>query len=726
MKRHSLILGCFAVFFPLVILAAYRDKSPTADEAYHLFAGYTYVKWGDFRVYPEHPPLAKILAGLPLLALDIKDPRLAPQWDQQQYRYLMFRMVFRDNDPDKLFFYARLPLILVGVLLGIFIYLWAGELYGPPGAIGALALYALDPNILAHSPIGQTDISFSAFFFIASYFLFRCLRRLTWRDLSGAALFCGLATVTKYSFVAIFTIWLAVILVRVFTRTPQSSEILLKGDIATRRGKALLLGVLLGAVLLVTYVSIWAVYRFRWDAAVAGAVHLPLVEVLPKKPLMRAVAEWIAGSHLFPEAAFFGVLDVAKHFERISYLFGEISPDGFWLYFPVAFAVKTPVPTLILFVVAIYLGIRRRLTATEGFLAFFAAAYFAFAVASRFNIGIRHILPAYPFLYVLLGGVVSVLWKSRSRAARAFVIFLGVWLVAGTAYIHPHYLAYFNELAGGPSNGYKILVDSNLDWGQDLKGLKQYVEKNRMEPVYLSYFGNADPCYYRLRFVELPRYFLPPYTCPEEPRAPPGFIAISATDLVSTYLRYLETYKWLMHKQPVARIGYSIFVYDIRGDTLAHKYLGFIYLREAKIDEAVREFAFAGERMTEKQLAEFDFGTKPEVYGGLGVAFFEKGMLEAAAISFRRAIALNLADSDMYNNLGIVYLRQGKVEEAIGVFKLALKADPENYETYNQLGKAYSKVGHGNDAIAAYREVLRLDPDHREAAEALQRLAPKK
>ncbi len=198
-------------------------------------------------------------------------------------------------------------------------------------------------------------------------------------------------------------------------------------------------------------------------------------------------------------------------------------------------------------------------------------------------------------------------------------------------------------------------------------------------------------------------------------------MAISVTDLVSTYLRYLETYKWLMRYQPVARIGYSIFVYDIRGDPVAHQYLALIYLREARVGEALREFAFAGEPKTEAQLAEFDFGAKPETYGALGVAFFEKDMLDAAVISFRRAIALNPADSDMQNNLGIVYLRQGKIEQAIGVFKLALKADPENAETYNQLGKAYAKLGRGSDAVAAYREALRLDPDHREARAALER-----
>src|SRR5581483_9737027 len=608
---------------------------------------------------------------------------------------------------------------------GIFVYIWAGELYGRAAALVALALYALDPNILAHSSIAQTDVTFAAFFFIASYFFFRCLRLLTWRDLVFASVFCGLAVVTKFSFAGIFAVWFIAIVVRVFSQEPLRSTILIHGDVAAHMKKAALLATLLGSVLLASYASIWAAYRFRWTATSDGGVHFPLAYALPDSGLGRAAAEWVAASHIFPEAAVYGVLFVMKTNHRASYLLGQVSLDGFWLYFPFAFAVKTPLPTLILLAVAIVLWIRRRrVTAAEGFLALSALAYFAFAVVSRMNIGLRHILPVYPFLYVLLGGVAASFWKSQSRTPRLFVCVLAVWLVTGLARVHPDLLTYFNEIAGGPANGYKMLVDSNLDWGQDLKGLKQYAEKNNLEPIYLSYFGTADPCYYGLRFVGLPNPYATPLACPQvPPRSPPAFIAISATHLVSTYLKYLHSYDWLMRMQPASRIGNSIFIYDIRGNAEAHKQLAFLYLREAWVKEAQREFAFTGEPKTEKQLAEFDVGNNPEVYGALGVAFLENGMLDGATVAFRRAILLNPADSDMHNNVGIVLLRQGKIEEAIGAFKLALKIDPKNAESYNQLGNSYAKLGRGGDAIAAYSEALRLDPDHEEARQARQKLS---
>jgi len=732
MKRHVLILGCFAAFFAVEILTAFSEKSPTVDEAYHLFAGYTHLKWGDFRAYPEHPPLAKMLAALPLLALDLKDPRRAPYWDrlvvERQYNFrLAGFMLFRDNDPEKIIFYSKLPLIAVAVALGIFVYVWAGELYGAAGAVAALTLYALDPNVLAHASIAQTDATFAAFFFIASYFFFRCLRRLAWRDLACASLFCGLAAVTKFSFPAIFAIWLVAIVIRVLSPEPLGSKIIIKGEVASRGRKAALLGALFASALLVSYACVWAIYLFRWDAVPGGAAHFPLEPVLPSSRLGRAATEWIAAGRLFPEAAVYGALYVAKTIHRASYLLGEVSTDGFWLYFPVAFAVKTPLPTLLLLIGAIVMWVRRRcMTPAEHFLALSAGVYFAIAVASRMNIGLRHILPVYPFLYVLLGGVAGALWKSRSRAA-ALVCVLAVWLAAGLARVHPNLLAYFNELAGGPANGYKILVDSNLDWGQDLKGLQKFVEKNNLGAIYLNYLGTADPCYYGIRFVDLPKLYAPPLACPQPaPLTPPGFIAVSATNLVSTYLRYLHSYDWLMRYRPVARIGESIFVYDIRGDAEAHKHLAFLYLREAMVKDAQREFAFAGEPKSEKQLADFDIGNSPEAYGALGVAFFENGMLDGAAVAFRRALLLNPADSDMHNNLGIVYIRQGKFEPAIGAFKLALKTDPNNAEAYNQLGNVYLKLRRRNDAIAAYREALRLDPDHREAREALQGATPGK
>src|SRR5262249_4468416 len=152
---------------------------------------------------------------------------------------------------------------------------------------------------------------------------------------------------------------------------------------------------------------------------------------------------------------------------------------GFWLYFPVAFLVKTPIPTLILLIATFALWIfRRRKRLNETFLLVPVVVYFCLAVWAGINIGLRHLLPIYPFIFVLLGSTVAELWNRKNRLARSGLLLLSAWYLWSAISIYPNYLAYFNEFAGGPDNGHKILLDSNLDWGQDLKGLKRWMDQN--------------------------------------------------------------------------------------------------------------------------------------------------------------------------------------------------------------------------------------------------------
>jgi hypothetical protein len=177
------------------------------------------------------------------------------------------------------------------------------------------------------------------------------------------------------------------------------------------------------------------------------------------------------------------------------------------------------------------------------------------------NLGLRHVLPLYPFLFVFLGGAVARIWKSGGWASRSGLLILGIWLVASSIRAYPNYLAFFNELAGGPSNGHRILVDSNLDWGQDLKGLKQWMISQGVDTIQLAYFGTADPAYYRIKALYLPGSLFvssPPLT--DVAKSPP-YVAISATYLAGLYLAHKDTYAAFRGKKPVASIGHSILVY---------------------------------------------------------------------------------------------------------------------------------------------------------------------
>src|SRR5262249_32425150 len=174
---------------------------------------------------------------------------------------------------------------------------------------------------------------------------------------------------------------------------------------------------------------------------------------------------------------------------RPGYLLGEVSRNGFLEYFPVIFAVKTPLPVLILLIVSIPLWVIRRTRMPGLFMLVPVIVYFASAVSSRMNIGVRHILPIYPFLFVLLGGSAAFFWNRGGAWAKRGLIVLAAWQVWSSAAIYPDYLTFFSELAGGPKNGHRVALDSNLDWGQDLKGLKRWMDGNGVKKIDLLYFG---------------------------------------------------------------------------------------------------------------------------------------------------------------------------------------------------------------------------------------------
>jgi hypothetical protein len=275
---------------------------------------------------------------------------------------------------------------------------------------------------------------------------------------------------------------------------------------------------------------------------------------------------WLLNSKLtlLPRPWLYGLADTVKLFDRPSYLAGEISAHGFWVYFPMAVALKTPLPTLLLAVIGLLLMIiRRRARLAEIVLLSTASVFFAFAVCSRLNIGLRHILPIYPFLFVWLGGVGWMLWKDGKRIGRCGFLLLGFWLVLCSLRTYPDYITFFNEWAGGPQNGRAYLVDSNLDWGQDLNGLKRWMDTYKIGNIRLAYFGTMDPAYYGIKAVPAPGSLPFLWTsAPEETIVSP-YIAISATYLAGLYLPRPDTYAAFRNKKPVASIGNSILVYQL-------------------------------------------------------------------------------------------------------------------------------------------------------------------
>ncbi|HUM70314.1 MAG TPA: hypothetical protein PLK31_15890, partial [Chloroflexota bacterium] len=329
------------------------------------------------------------------------------------------------------------------------------------------------------------------------------------------------------------------------------------------------------------FLTLWAAYGFQVGALPAN---------LPTMPQLAGLT--IPLSHHVEQ-----LLDIGGRLqvETPAFLMGQYNSTGWWYYFPVAFLLKTPLPTLVLLVTAVILRLvyyvsKVRSPKSEAPLPtsdhasrithhappFFndtallipAFGYFAIALTSEINLGYRHLLPVLPFTAVFIAHTFAAARLPITDYRLRFTAFATLTLLTLIAlWIHPHYLSYFNVLAGGPDNGWRYLVDSNLDWGQDLNRLKEWMEENGVDQVWLSYFGEARPEYYGIAYKGLdswPPRLMNPAARPYYPANPaPGIYAISATNLQGVHFANHDQFAWLRQQEPIAKLGYSIFLYEV-------------------------------------------------------------------------------------------------------------------------------------------------------------------
>jgi hypothetical protein len=566
-----LVTAGLAVYGSLC-LAAMRWSACTFDEPIHLPPGWVSWTLGDHRMNPDHPPLLRRVAALPLLLMDVRMDTDDHAWRVSRPWEFGKRFLFRWNDADRLLFWGRLSMIVwVGCALGLAVFGWTRRLWGLPAAAFALFFYVLDPDMLAHGPIVANDLGITLFLFLGVIAFERVAERVTPSRVALLGLALGGGLATKFSGVALLPIagvlallvaWRAEPLPVVLPRRPERL-------VRTPAGK---LAVLAGCFVpagLIAVVVVWAAYGFHSplarDAAVNAAFDWSRIQ--PPNAIVRGLFALVRRLQVLPDAWTYGFLHFLDHATtRPAFLLGEYSETGWRRYFLVTFGLKTPVPLLLLTAAAAFFAVRARGGRRSWFVWVPFIVYFLMAVSRSINIGHRHLLPVYPFVFVAGGHAAAALWKAAGRwrvPARAAVVGLLGWYAAGTLRVHPHYLAYFNELGGGPARGYEHLVDSNLDWGQDLIGLRAYMERTGLPRLKLLYFGTADPGYYGIACDRLPGYQAPPPSTLVREVRPGDIVAVSATHLQGIYLepgvRVLA--EQLRRRRPIAVIGYTIFVY---------------------------------------------------------------------------------------------------------------------------------------------------------------------
>ncbi|HEY0512301.1 MAG TPA: glycosyltransferase family 39 protein [Thermoanaerobaculia bacterium] len=545
-----LLLGLFAVlcFHGLVW------DTPTVDEFAHLPAGYSYLKTGDFSVYPHNPPLVKVLAALPLLALQpaVGPPprRGSPAWQP----WIFATDFMERNRPiyDRVFLLGRIPIVALGLFLGWIVWRWSRELYGPRAGLISLAGFAFCPTLIAHAHLATIDAGAAVFMLLALWAFQRFVAEPTPRRLLLCGLALGLAELAKLSSLLLYPIFGLLALVALargdrFPLLPQSRRPILGSLAALVLIFALSVGVLdLG-------------YLFQ-------GVGRPLASFTFHSRFLTRISGVLPGSLPVPlPGPFLDGFDMVQLDSELgefpSYLFGHWSREGSVLYYPVTLLFKTPLPLLLAWLLAPFVGPLGPRPRPRGEL-FVALPAALLLVAScllfhRIAYGIRYILPVLPLALIYMGRLVPAL-ETRPRPVRLAALALLAIYPLSALLATPNTIDYFNVLARG--HGDEILLDSNIDWGQGLKRVRRYMDRQGIDRIGLAYFGHVDPALYGID-AYFPR--------PDQP----GLVAVSANFLHGYgYLTYAHgrmipvpsgAFTWIARYPRVADLGGGMFVYRI-------------------------------------------------------------------------------------------------------------------------------------------------------------------
>jgi hypothetical protein len=630
-----------ALCFLLVVLSlqlffSVRRESQTWDEANHIFTGYRSWTHADFGLNPEHPPLVKLLATAPLLASNPHVPALQERFFKED-AFLRGKEFLYQNDPDKILARTRTAAAMLTLLTALVVFFGTREMFGNGAAFIALTLVTFDPNLLAHGALITTDVGLACFMFLSVYMFYRFLKSPSALRLIAAGASVGLVLAVKHTGLLIlpilFLLTICEIIFNIFAADREKIG----------RHALKLLGSLT-LIALIGWIVLWSCYRFRYDARPNGLqLNPPLAEYVKG---LESHEAWpistAARFRVLPESYLYGLADVrltANYYT--SYVLGKVYAHGVWFYFPVAFLIKSTIGVLALLLVSLLVIATRRLNPQREivFLVVPVIFYLVIALTVGMNIGVRHILVVYVFLYVLIGGAAWALIERSRKWAYAVGVFLLIH-VASSVLAFPNYIAYSNELWGGPSQTYKYLTDSNSDWGQQLKSIKQYLDGRGVKECWFVYFaaGVAEPSYYGIPCKPLPTintlWLNEPIDVPNSINGP---VLISASNLSGVEFGPgpLDPYGQFKLLKPTAVIDHGVFVFDGEFDMPLAAAISKVQkarnLAEAKqLDQALQEaqtaIAWAPDSI-QTQLA-------------LGDILLEMGQAQQARARFEKALEL--------------------------------------------------------------------------------------
>jgi hypothetical protein len=517
------LLAGLALLFVVIAGSAMLRNSATWDEIVFMSVGARGMHTGDFDIVNDHPRLAQYLYGVPAWLAARRYPPEDGRWSSvSRYYYSRAFLWGVGNEPERIIMSARLVGLAFGVLTVLGVFFLSRRHLGDGWALFAAALTAFMPDMLAHSGVAYNDVPLAFGYLAGVYALDAAVRDPSARRVALAALAFALTMCIKYSGLILGPVLLALLAMEAAAGRWRDRAWLRRVEIAVPIFAA------------IVFVVIEVLYAGAWP------------------PLGRYISGLQEVQYLSEQG-------------RPAFLLGESRRGGWWYFFPVAFALKTPLGLHLLMVAAIAGAV---IAARRGRVAWLshparaaavgAAMFVAVAFLSGFNIGTRHVLPIIPLACILVAQGVAAAWEAGKRAVHVAIALSFAAFAISSLSAYPYFLSYLSEYAWGRGPA-RTLVDSNTDWGQGLLALRDFMREHRQERVALAYFGSALPEGYGIRYLPLTSFLSLPKQ--PEPARFPRYIVVSATLLTGNYLTG-DPYAKLRLAKPVAILGGSLYVYD--------------------------------------------------------------------------------------------------------------------------------------------------------------------
>ena len=577
-KTTYIIATILLIFLFFISFTSILEDTLTFDETAHVTAGYSYLIKKDMRVNPEHPPLVKNIAAFPLLFLNLNFPSDSPNWTQEQPPrwWVQFDLandfIYNSkNNPDKIMLFSRTVMILFLLLLGFLIFHFARKKYGNKAGLISLFLFSFSPTFLAHGRLINTDIGAAFGALLSFYFWLRFFEKPSKKNVLLAGITFGIALSLKFSLVLLIPTFIIITLVYALLQEKPLHQLLKYSLLSFLAG-------VIGMVFVVFPLYQYHVYNYPPERQARDAEYI--LETFGNRTIVNGIIYSSEKPFLRPFAQYFlGLFTAMQRVDggNTTFFLGEISSGSFKSYFPTVYFIKETLTFHILTIISLallflyilkYRLFQRPIYALREYFAEFSmfvfmAIYWYTSINSNLNIGVRHLLPVFPFAFILVGGAISKINFSKSFKILLFALFS--FQIYSVISIYPHFLAYFNETVT-PQKGHLYVVDSNLDWGQDLKRLKNLLNEKEIDFIYIDYFGGGNLDYYlgeknykRWEGLNSPHDF------------PKGnWLAVSLNQLqggrgipVKGYDQRTDYYMWLNKYEPSYVIGYSIFLYYV-------------------------------------------------------------------------------------------------------------------------------------------------------------------